>query len=284
MNDGILQILLLLAYSGIGLISVTIAVYAISISYLGRKTAVVISKKKEREKQLRANVRSINTKYQDSQLIQSLMDEVNTYRQEQKKLQNDLNWLSLKRAVILPSVLFFISLFLSALGIIELATPEFFASLSLVTIIVGFLVLVKSLSIIEKTALEIPRPEYEVFFDDTDNKTKLIDIKKPTGLKITVHNIGNKASENFLLVINFDKELDVLKTPLIFTELDKIREVHARCARGFSLLQQNLNIDGFYTFPSFQIQADKKGKYKMYIVIKDNYGSKSEFELTIIAQ
>lgn len=285
MNESIFQILLFLAYANIGLASLTVAVYAISISYLGRQTALFISKKKARANELKATIKKLTStsNLESMQGVDAIQNEIEDYKRQQKSLQEDLNWLSLKRAVILPNVFFFISLLLCGLGILEVYLPEIFLVSSTILIICGFLFLVKTLFKIEKAALEIPRPKMDVFFYETEHRTNSIKVKTPTAIRFTVHNIGDKASQEPLCIIYFPKEIEVLESPTSFAHIPKIHQKREKYEYGFSSTRNTFNIDQYSTTPAFLIQAKEIGTYKICVVIKDNLG-KSESELTLIVK
>lgn len=113
MSDNIFQILLLLSYLNIALISITIAVYAISVSYLGRETYRSILRKKRRRNELKDTVEKLSKRIKEKKEIDAVAREIDIMKKEiayqrkqQQSLQRNLFWLSAKGAILTPNFLF----------------------------------------------------------------------------------------------------------------------------------------------------------------------------------
>ena len=163
MNDSIFQILLLSAYLDIALISITIAVYAVSVSYLGRETSRSISRRRMRVTELKETLEALTTKIRDEKEINAIQKEIAFYKKQQKNLEGNLLWLSIKRAVFAPITFFSVSLLLCVFGMLEGLHSEALLVLSSAFIVIAVLCLGKTLKATENAALEVPKPKFEFF-------------------------------------------------------------------------------------------------------------------------
>jgi hypothetical protein len=163
MSDNIFQILLLLSYLDIALISITIAVYAISVSYLGREISRSISRKRRRVSELKETLESLSTRIKDEKEIDTMQKEIAYYKKQQRSLEGSLLWLSVKGAVLAPITFFSVSLLLCVFGILEVLYPEILLALSSGFVVIGAMCLGKTLKATEGAALEISKPKFEFF-------------------------------------------------------------------------------------------------------------------------
>ena len=94
-----LQILLLLAYLAIGLMSITIPTYAISVSYLARETLRTIKDMEKRRRDLSEKLEELKKKLEQKPGVKELKSEIRAYEEEEKQLKDRLECLSAKGAV-----------------------------------------------------------------------------------------------------------------------------------------------------------------------------------------
>ena len=281
MSENIFQILLLLSYLDIALISITIAVYAISVSYLGRETSRSISRRKRRVTELKETIGSLSTRIRDDKEIDAIQKEIAYYKKQQRGLEGSLLWLSVKGAVFGPTAFFSASLLLCVFGILEVWNPEILLILSSVLVIIGGICLGTTLKSTEKAALEIPRPKYEVFFRSSELMTKRCKADTPTSVELVVHNIGDESSENPLIVAYFPKGIDVKRTPSLWSKSLAVSKAQpsGEFSGSYSRSARTLNVDAFQQLQKFDVVA-KQGTYKIPVVIKDKV-SRSTFELVL---
>ena len=282
MSENIFQILLLLSYFDIALISITIAVYAVSVSYLGRETSRSISRRKRRVAELKESIGSLSTRIRDEREISAIEKEIAHYKQSQKSLERSLLWISVKGAVYTPTAFFSVSFLLCVLGMLEVLNPEILLALSSVFIVLGGVCLGKTLKATEKAAMEIPKPRYEVFFRSTELMTKQCRANTPTKIEPIFHNIGDERSENPLLVIYFPEGVVVEKKYRKWEKALGISKGRPYGRVGSCYVDRDvgiINVDQFLKLGSITIIA-KQGTHKIPVEIKDKSG-KSVHELIL---
>lgn len=273
MGENVFQILLLLAYFDIALISITIAVYAISVSYLGRETSRSISRKRRRVAELKENLASLSTRIKSEKEVGAIEKEIAYYKKEQKQLEGGLLWLSVKGAVYAPTTFFSVSLLLSVLGILEVLNSEILLAFSSVFIVVGGFCLGKTLKSTERAALEIPKPKYDVFLQSTELMTRQCKANESTQIYPIVHNVGDERSENPLIVIHIPKGIKVTKTAEPWKSALKIAKgTPMGFADSYYRSVEYINVDAFVGLGGLFVVAKKKGTYKFLVEIKEKTG------------
>jgi hypothetical protein len=114
MIESILQTFLFLATFDTILISVSIANYAISASYLGRETRLTRRRMEKRKQELDVRIKELQKK---GLSIKDLEVETKKAKDDMNTLKNRLFFLSWIGAVLVPSLFFVVSLVISVLGI-----------------------------------------------------------------------------------------------------------------------------------------------------------------------
>lgn len=124
--EEMLQILLLIAYLAIGLMSITVPTYAISVSYLARETSKSMEEMRKRRKDLSEKLDELKKRLEIELGVESIKQEIEKYEMEEKELKNRLTCLSAKGAVGYPFLFFVFALVLAAYGIhiLPQALPE----------------------------------------------------------------------------------------------------------------------------------------------------------------
>lgn len=179
------QTFLLIATFNIALISVTIANYAVSASYLGRETRLTRSRMEKRKQELMVRFKEM----QEDNRLDTLEQEIKKAKRDISKLSRRIFILSWFGAVISPSSLFILSLITAILGMnIEILTTSLltqniweqqFMMFSTGTLALGFFLLLVVIGVIDSAARKIPVPEFEVFFG---NKSKTVKLKRKVHL------------------------------------------------------------------------------------------------------
>ena len=282
MGENVFQILLLLAYLAIALISITIGVYAISVSYLGRETSRSISRKRRRVTELKENLASLSTRIKNEKEVGAIEKEIAHYKKEQKQLEGGLLWLSVKGAVYAPTTFFSVSLLLSVLGILEVLNPDILLAFSSVFIIIGGFCLGKTLKSTERAALEIPKPKYDVFFGSTELMTKRCKANTRIELYPIIHNIGDERSENALVVIFVPKGIKVEDVAEGWKKALGIKKAipYGDFADSYSQFLDVVNVDAYNGLGGLFVVAKKTGTYKFSVEVKEKTG-KSSHELIL---
>lgn len=203
-----MQTFLLLAYFNIALLSITIANYAVSASYLGRESVLSRWRMERRKNSLLEELK----KLRETAQIESIKTEIKKADSEQERLSARIFRLSWLGAVILPSTFFIISFIfavvgmnsemlsqhLSIIGFLE----QIFIVLSSSTIAFGFMILLVVIRTIDSAAKQLPRPKFDVYFENRDQLVKLRRNER-TGIEFFVHNIGEDIAENVEVYVMF---------------------------------------------------------------------------------
>ena len=207
MVEVMFEILLFSAYLSAALISVVIAVYAISVSYLGRETSRSIWFLKKRQVELKNRIKKLGEKID----VGEMEKEIRSYRQEETTLKNKLRFLSFNGAVLLPSAALFIALFFSLAGIYTYPRNPNISSTVVATLAfntLGFVVLLKVLKTVEWSALRIPLPSFEVFFKSGSKEEKMM-TKEKRELRIIISNNGDAMAEDIEVFVFFPLDFKI---------------------------------------------------------------------------
>jgi hypothetical protein len=211
MIESIFQTFFFLATFDTILISVSIANYSISASYLGRETRLTRRRMEKRNEELDVKIKELQNK---GLSIEDLEKETTKAKGYMNALKNRLFFLSWIGAVLVPSLFFIVSLVLSVLGInsdillTELGTAEqdfLVHNLLLYSVIslgLGFSFLLLVIGIIDSAARRIPIPEFEVYFS---NVLQTLKCKRKQMLVITlcIKNKGEDFAEDALVMVHF---------------------------------------------------------------------------------
>jgi hypothetical protein len=219
MIESIFQTFILLGTFDIILISVSIANYAISASYLGRETRLTRGRMEKRKEKLEGIVEELQTK---GLPIEELKKETKKAEDDITVLGTRLFFLSWLGAVILPSILFIASLVSAVIGmnsdifftIPQTQNPLVYGLMttSISFLIVGFFFLLLVIGVIDSAARKIPIPEFEVFFK---NHAKSISIKRNAkeSIRLYIRNEGEDIAENVEVFALFPNTFEVDKMP-----------------------------------------------------------------------
>jgi hypothetical protein len=217
LTQNILEILLFLAYLCIALISILIAIYTIAISYLGRETYRSIWRKKKRRENLEKKVKELGEKAD----IDGIIEEIGTYEEEISEIDEKLFFLSVRGAVIVPSVFFLVALvaifytiYADPVGTIEfpwgqvLLIRDFPILGAIIAIVVGNFFLLKTLFAVQWAASRIPLPQFKVTFQDESTK-KEYRVGEKVKTYIAVENKGEDLAEDLQIWVCFPPEFRV---------------------------------------------------------------------------
>jgi len=210
MEESIFQTFLLLAYSSVAIISVTIANYAVSASYLGRETRL------SRVRMERKRIELLETlkKLKGSTQISEVNEKTQKSKKEQRNLRMRLFFLSWYGAVILPTIFFGISFVSSVIGInIDILASynldvQNLMILSIGGISIGALWLLFVIKAIDSAAKRIPVPKFLVSYE-TGLKSTKCKSKEHKEIIFSFENDGEDIAEGVLLFVHFPPEFTV---------------------------------------------------------------------------
>lgn len=172
MDEALLQILLILAYLSIGLISVTFPIYAICVTYLRQEVKESIKWRKKKVEELKKTIsdltQELSGREKDSKHFQSIKEQIKNYKAELKKER--IGHLTATGAVLIPIILLVSALITACLGIYCLYSGwdfrlGFFTGASVMLCGTAFWSLFKTVMTIESAALRPARTiDFHMYF------------------------------------------------------------------------------------------------------------------------
>lgn len=263
MEESLFQTFLLLAYFDIALLSITIAVYAVSASYLGRETRFARWRISRRIGQLTEKVKELN-KMGDKDVFK-VVDEMN---KEKGKCQSEITGLIFKLkvlswwgAVLFPSIIFGLSLILAISGI-NSTSPEPFINASSFFVVIGFFYLMFVIKTVDSAASRIPLPSFEVSFDEK-KKTIECEIKEQQEIRFNLTNKGEEVAEDVQLFVFFPPSFKV-HSPQTAIQSSSF-EYAGYTAAIFDVKLIHIDVSPYF---SVTIDTpDKEGKYEIPITV-----------------
>lgn len=214
MVESIFQTLLLLAYFDVALLSITIANYAVSVSYLGRESRLTRRRMDRKKERLLEKLRELRKTTQ----IESIKKEIGESEAEQRRLGIRISLLSWLGAVILPSMFFIVSFICAVIGMnMEILSQDLetqkileqqFIMFSSGALVVGFTVLLFVIKTIDSAAGRIPIPEFEVSFENREKRIKLRR-KEKAEIGFRIENKGEDIAEDMEIYVQFPPTFEI---------------------------------------------------------------------------
>ena len=209
------EILLLLAYLAIGLMSITVPTYAISVSYLARETAKTLEEMRKRRNDLGEKLSELKEKLKKEPGVEGIKEEIKKFEEEEAQLKDRLECLSVKGAVGFPFGAFALGLVFAASGIYASENVSLYVLASIGSVAYGLYRLGKSLLAVEQAAL---RPEEELlplfriaFESGATIERYQVGEEKKAELRFV--NLGKEIAEDVNLMIFFPPEFSLLTYP-----------------------------------------------------------------------
>jgi ABC-type multidrug transport system fused ATPase/permease subunit len=291
LSEGILQILLILAYLAIGLLSVTFPVYAIAVTYLPREKAET---EKKRRKQIEATKKQLKKQLEQAQEIKQITKikkQIEMCEEESAALSQPLSFLTAKGAVGFPVVLLLLAMIFAGIGIALFYTVSdqaqenwvygftFFSAFCSVMAVYSLYQTVKT---VETAALRpAPMIEFEICYD-TGNQTKEVKLNQESILEIQA--CTSEASlEYFEMGVFVPPEIRVTKSGVgVASALQRSMTEFP----GYTLLvvKQKYVAASTWIAVGFTAVATKIGKYKIpvYATAKGIDESHGEVILNVV--
>lgn len=183
----------------------TIASYAISVSYLGREVRrsrwLIRKRKKKLQKELKKLQKSIID-------VDAVKQKISEYSKEEKMLSRNWFFLSFEGAVLVPSMCFIVALSLAAIGFnFPLEENQLYTTLGFSVLFIGggFFYLLLTLKTVEWAASRIPLPKFEVLFESGLTK-EVFHRKERKEVNFWVNNIGELLAEDLKIYVFFSPE------------------------------------------------------------------------------
>lgn len=208
MVESVFETLLLLAYFDIALISITIANYAISASYLGREYRLSRWRMDKRKQKLLEKLKELKQETQ----IGSIKKEIGEEEKEEKEIGRRILLLSWLGAVVAPSMFFIISFISAIIGmnseilsndvVVQGFLQRESMTISSSFIGGGFIILLAVIGVIDSAARKLPIPEFGVTFPDGTKALKMKRNERKT-IELCVTNKGEDIAEYFQIFVMF---------------------------------------------------------------------------------
>ncbi len=213
------------AILAIGLMSVTIPTYAISVAFMGRERKRAIFERERRAEELGKKIKELGSRPATDPVVVSLQSEINRYKKDIKKIKGKVDSLSVYYACFIPLVCFMVSLFAAAYGflletgVVTLPTvlPSWFGSfyfgfLSVAFLLLGILFISNTLIAVNQAATN---PEtlsaLRLSFESGSTAEKFTAGQQQV-VGFMVHNFGKELGENIVAQIYFPSEFGVSPT------------------------------------------------------------------------
>jgi len=218
MNEAVLQVLLILAFLAIGLISVTFPIYAISVNFLPQQKWESEKERGTRKAAIQAKIAQLTTELgkpnTETKQLDQITKELDNYRTELKGTNLRCRYLTANGAVLTPVLILIGAMLFTVVGIYG-----FYKSLLVVAIGMGIgssifllwaiLRLYKTISAIEYAALRPERTvEFKVGFGYDYEKTVKLEVAKVTPLRLVAKS-NDFDVENLLIMAEFPSDLQV---------------------------------------------------------------------------
>ncbi len=274
MNDAVLQILLILAYLAIGLISVTFPIYAISVDYLRQEKWESGKERKKRLEEVKGQIaelaRELSGESEDSERFHQINDQIGRYKSKKESLE----YLTARGAVMKPIILLALALLASAIGILflyseyaELESALLCGALSGGFSAVAIYRLYRTISAVEVAALRPARTiEFRVDIGERGKTTHEIKLKQEAELKIAA-GTTEEDLENVEISVFVPPEIE-------FRDLSYKDEVATRQPRGTDFpnyMGVTRNIPyvhrGNFQVVAFRVIPKKVGTYEIPVQV-----------------
>jgi len=186
-------VLQFLAFLSIGLMSVTIPTYAISISYLSRESESTLRDLRRRREQLSEKLGDLGKRLKEEPSMRTTIKaEIAKSETEEKQLTERLFSLSYNGAVVHPLAAYLLSLGFCVYGTLYPPTDPWFLLLPIAPIVYALYRLQNTLQAVETGALrpeEELLPRFKIAFKD--GRTNIgVQTGNSTNLEVGIHNIG----------------------------------------------------------------------------------------------
>jgi len=259
------------------MLTMTIASYAISVSYLGRETRrskwLIEKRKKKLQKELGELQKSVD-------IVGVMKQKINEYTEEEKMLSRHLFLLSLKGAILVPSACFFAVIFFSGWSInSQLQDSYLYPTLGFVVLLLGggFFYFLLTLNTIEWAASRIPLPAFEVAFESELSK-ETFRCKEQKEVEFRIRNIGELMAEDLSILVFFPPEFH-LKGKYNVIKQDKGCDYPDYNAVVFE--EDKIHVDSINPYGIMDVvMPEKTGIYVVPIRIHERNIGVSEHKLT----
>lgn len=216
-----------IAFLDIGLISVTIPTYAISVTFFGRERKRAISERERRVEELEKKMKELSAGLRDETGVAALEKEIEKYKRDIKRIRGKVVSLSVWTAFFAPFIAFSASLGFAAIGFLYLTgtiSPQFlssteyssyFVASSLVMLVSGVAVLSGTLIAINRAAMNPETLSALRFSFESSSTAEKFSINQEEVVTFILRNLGKEMGENISAQIYFPPEFGVSPAPIL---------------------------------------------------------------------
>lgn len=281
--DDIFQIFRLLAYLAIGLISITVPTYAITVSYLARETKETLHEMKKRRADLSEKLEELRKQLKKEPGVQGIKEEIERFEEEEVQLKDRLQCLSVKGAVGYPLVGFMLGLIFAGLTMFmypDNFTLPFLASIFFIAY--GLYRIAKSLLAVEQAAL---RPEEKLLpmFRVSFASGALVErfkAKEEQEIEFNVVNHGKEVAEDVNIMFFFPSEFKIVRA----RSGSIVKQQPTTRYAGYNSAYFEKPVFHSYLEITYAVRVkmpDKKGKHKIPVCIRAKKVERSDHQLII---
>lgn len=286
-------VLNLLSFLSIGLLSVIVPTYAVSVSYLGRESKRALSLLESRRKDLAEKLDQLKEPVRQGPGVEALKKEVKDYEDSTKNLESRVKSLSATQAFFYPFLLFMVGLTLSAYASYVLPTYAdialFYGQASLVAVFLGILLMSRTILAVNQAA--ISPPTLAAFRVSFYSGLKLETFPRSTlvSCDIWIHNLGKEMAEELAVHIYFPKDFALVPQQSAGSEYAFNVGLPQAGPHvdypGYSTVAfevKKLHEDQMNQIPLFQLTTPPQpGKYVIPVRVWEKRLGKSQDELTV---
>lgn len=207
----------------IALMSTTVGIYAISVSFLGRAANKVRQDRDRKLKELSNALEEKSKSLKSGAPLDALEADIKKYKDQQSQLEVKLSTLSVRGAAILPLTFFSIGLLFDSIALLlyiglipsslALAATDVYAYASGVLVILGAAFLVRTLYAIDKAATG-PQSlvEFRISFENGSNTERFPHSQQQTPI-VVIHQWGGEMAENVSVQMYFSDDFQLQPYP-----------------------------------------------------------------------
>lgn len=271
MVESVFQTLLLLAYFDIALISIAIANFAVSASFLGRESRLSRWRMEKRKKQLDEKVKELQKK---GLPIEELNKETEKAQEDIRNIGFRIFLLSWLGAVLLPMIFFVISFTGSVMGMnVEILSQDLEAqralerqlvSLSSGTLAMGFITLLFVIRAIDSAAKKVPIPEFEITFFENHTDRIVLKRNQETRVDFRIKNVGEDVAEQLRIFVLFPSIFRIVDMPHYSFQDSDPHGDYPNCIVLW-IEKDSIPIDTHLHFAVFLTTPDVKNEYEIHV-------------------
>jgi ABC-type multidrug transport system fused ATPase/permease subunit len=215
-----------IAFLDIGLISVTIPTYAISVTFFGRERKRSISQRERSVEELEKKVKELSAGLSDETGVAALEKEIEKYRKDIRRIRGKVDSLSVWTAFFTPFVAFSASLAFAAIGFLYFAgtiSPQFLSSTEYSTYFVGssLVMLISGVAVLSSTLIGINRAALNPetlsalrFSFESGSTGEKFSANQEQIVTFLLRNLGKEMGENISAQVYFPIEFEVTPAPI----------------------------------------------------------------------